>query len=151
LALASDHRLPVHVFRLAGIYGPGRSALDQVRAGRAKRIDKPGHMFSRIHVDDIAQVLKASMDRPDPGAVYNVCDDEPAAAADVTAFAWELLGMDPPPLQPFAEAEKEMSEMALSFWRDNRLVDNRRIKEELGVSLFYPDYRAGLRAILEEG
>ena len=151
LALASDHRLPVHVFRLAGIYGPGRSALDQVRAGRAKRIDKPGHMFSRIHVDDIAQVLKASMNRPDPGAVYNVCDDEPAAAADVTAFAWELLGMDPPPLQPFAEAEKEMSEMALSFWRDNRLVDNRRIKEELGVSLLYPDYRAGLRVILEEG
>ena len=151
LALASDHGLPVHVFRLAGIYGPGRSVLDQVRAGLAKRIDKPGHMFSRIHVDDIAQVLRASMDRPDPGAVYNVCDDEPAAAADVTAFACELLGMDPPPLRPFAEAEKEMSEMALSFWRDNRLVDNRRIREELGVSLLYPDYRAGLREILEEG
>ncbi len=150
LALASDHGLPVHVFRLAGIYGPGRSALDQVRAGRSKRVDKPGHMFSRSHVDDIAQVLRASMDKPDPGAVYNVCDDEPAAAADVTAFACELLGLDPPPLQPFAEAEKEMSEMALSFWRDNRLVDNRRIKEELGVSLLYPDYRAGLRAILEE-
>ena len=151
LALRENNGLPVHVFRLAGIYGPGQSALDQMRAGGARRIEKPGHMFSRIHVDDIAQVLKASMDRPDPGAVYNVCDDEPAAAADVTAFAWELLGMDPPPLQPFAEAEKEMSEMALSFWRDNRLVDNRRIKEELGVSLFYPDYRAGLRAILEEG
>lgn len=151
LALASDHGLPVHVFRLAGIYGPGRSALDQVRAGRAKRIDKPGHIFSRIHVDDIAQVLRASMDKPDPGAVYNVCDDEPAAAADVTAFACELLSMDPPPLQPFAEAAKKMSEMALSFWRDNRRVDNQRIKEELGVSFLYPDYRAGLRAIFEEG
>ncbi|MCH7936405.1 MAG: SDR family oxidoreductase [Proteobacteria bacterium] len=151
LALENDQGLPVHVFRLAGIYGPGRSALDQVRAGRAKRIDKPGHMFSRIHIDDIAQVLRASMDRPNPGAVYNVCDDEPAAAADVTAFACELLGLEPPPLQPFAEAEKEMSEMALSFWRDNRLVNNRRIKEELGVSLLHPDYRAGLRAIFEEG
>ncbi len=151
LALANDHGLPVHVFRLAGIYGPGRSALDQVRAGRAKRIDKPGHIFSRIHVDDIAQVLRASMGKPNPGAIYNVCDDEPAAAADVTAYACELLGLEPPPLQPFVEAEKEMSEMALSFWRDNRLVDNRHIKEELGVSLLYPDYRAGLRAILEEG
>lgn len=149
--LARDHGLPVHVFRLAGIYGPGRSALDQVRTGRAKRIDKPGHLFSRIHIDDIAQILRASMDKPDPGAVYNVCDDEPAAAADVTAFACELLGLEPPLLQPFAEAEKEMSEMALSFWRDNRLVDNQRIKEELGVSLLHPDYRAGLRAIFEEG
>ncbi len=140
--------VPVHVFRLSGIYGPGRSALDAVRAGQARRIDKPGHLFARIHVDDIAAVLRASMARPDPGAVYNVCDDEPAAAADVVAFACELLGVDAPPLVPFHQAAKEMSPMALSFWRDNRRVDNSRIKGELGVRLKFPDYRAGLRAVL---
>lgn len=140
--------VPVHVFRLSGIYGPGRSALDAVRAGRARRIDKPGHLFARIHVDDIAAVLRASMGRPDPGAVYNVCDDEPAAAADVAAFACELLGVDAPPLVPFHQAAKEMSPMALSFWRDDRRVDNGRIKGELGVRLKFPDYRAGLRAVL---
>ncbi|GAB4394593.1 MAG: SDR family oxidoreductase [Kiloniellaceae bacterium] len=146
LRLHEDKGLPIHIFRLAGIYGPGRSALDQVRAGRARRIDKPGHLFSRIHVDDIAKVLQASMTRPDPGRVYNVCDDEPAAAADVTAYACKLLGVEPPPLIPLEEAE--MSPMALSFWQDNRLVANRRLHEELGVELDYPTYRAGLKAIL---
>ncbi|MCH7957709.1 MAG: SDR family oxidoreductase [Proteobacteria bacterium] len=140
--------VPVHVFRLSGIYGPGRSALGAVRAGQARRIDKPGHLFARIHVDDIAAVLRASMARPDPGAVYNVCDDEPAPAADVVAFACEILGVDAPPLVPFHQAAKEMSPMALSFWRDNRRVDNSRIKGELGVRLKFPDYRAGLRAVL---
>ncbi len=146
LALHEEKGLPVHVFRLAGIYGPGRSALDQVRAGRARRIDKPGHLFSRIHVDDIAKTLQASIARPNPGRVYNVCDDAPAAAAEVTAYACELLGVEPPPLIPLEEAE--MSPMALSFWEDNRLVSNRRLHEELGVTLDYPDYRAGLKAIL---
>ncbi len=146
LALQTDHGLPVQVFRLAGIYGPGRSALDSLRAGRAKRIDKPGHLFSRIHVADIAKVLQASMARPNPGRVYNVCDDEPAAAAEVTAFAAKLLGVAPPPLVPLDKAE--MSPMALSFWADNRLVSNRRLHEELGVTLDYPTYRAGLEAIL---
>ena len=150
LALHERHGVPVHVFRLAGIYGPGRSALDQVRARTARRVDRPGHRFSRIHVDDIAAVLMASMARPAPGAIYNLCDDEPAQAADVVAFACALLGADAPPLVPFAEAEKNMSAMARSFWRDNRVVDNRRIKTELGVTLRYPDYRAGLRAILAE-
>lgn len=140
--------VPVHVFRLSGIYGPGRSVLDAVRAGQARRIDKPGHLFARIHVDDIAAVLRASMARPDPGAVYNVCDDEPAPAADVVAFACELLGVDAPPLVPYPQAAGEMSPMALSFWRDNRRVDNSRIKGELGVRLKFPDYRAGLRAVL---
>ena len=140
--------VPVHVFRLSGIYGPGRSALDAVRAGQARRIDKPGHLFARIHVDDIAAVLRASMARPGPGAVYNVCDDEPAPAADVVAFACEILGVDAPPLVPFHQAAREMSPMALSFWRDNRRVDNSRIKGELGVRLKFPDYRAGLRAVL---
>ena len=146
LALQAEKGLPVHVFRLAGIYGPGRSALDQVRAGRARRIDKPGHLFSRIHVEDIARVLLASMARPNPGRIYNVCDDEPAAAAEVTAYACRLLGVEPPPLIALEDAE--MSPMALSFWQDNRLVSNRRLHQELGVTLAYPDYRAGLEAIL---
>ncbi len=149
-ALYEEHGLPVHVFRLAGIYGPGRSTLDQVRAGRARRVLKPGHMFSRIHVDDIGRVIKASMDNPHPGRVYNLADDEPASPSDVTAFAYELLGADPPPVIPFEEAAKDMSPMGLSFWRDNRRIDNARIKNELGVSLAYPDYRDGLRAILAE-
>lgn len=151
LALARDHGLPVHVFRLAGIYGPGRSALDQVRAGTARRIDKPGHLFSRIHVDDIANVLRASMAQPDPSAIYNVCDDKPAAAADVVAYGCELLGVAPPPAVPFEEARVAMSPMALSFWRDDRRVSNRRIREVLGVALKYPTYREGLSAVLVEG
>jgi nucleoside-diphosphate-sugar epimerase len=146
LALQAERGLPVQVFRLAGIYGPGRSALDSVRSGRARRIDKPDHLFSRIHVEDIATVLEASIARPNPGRIYNVCDDEPAAAAEVTAFACELLGVAPPPL--IALAETDMSAMARSFWEDNRLVSNRRLHEELGVTLAYPDYRAGLAAIL---
>jgi nucleoside-diphosphate-sugar epimerase len=151
LDLWRERRLPVHVFRLAGIYGPGRSVLDQARRGQAKRIDRPGHLFSRIHVDDIARVLWASIARPNPGAVYNVCDDEPATPAAVTEEACRFLGVPPPPLVPFAEAAKAMSPMALSFWRDNRRVANRRVKEELGVALRYPNYRAGLKAILDAG
>jgi nucleoside-diphosphate-sugar epimerase len=146
LALHQSRGLPVHVFRLAGIYGPGRSALDQVRAGRARRIDKPGHLFSRIHVDDIAATLAASIARPHPGRIYNVCDDEPAAAAEVTAYACKLLGVEPPPLIALEAAG--LSPMALSFWEDNRLVANRRLHDELGVTLAYPDYRVGLEAIL---
>ncbi|MBV8651953.1 MAG: SDR family oxidoreductase, partial [Alphaproteobacteria bacterium] len=146
LELWRRHRLPVHLFRLAGIYGKGRSALDTVRRGEAKRIDKPGQVFSRIHVDDIATVLEASMARPDPGAAYNVCDDDPAPPQEVVAFACELLGVTPPPLIPFAGAE--MSAMARSFYDDNKRVDNSRIKRELGVVLQFPDYRAGLRALL---
>jgi nucleoside-diphosphate-sugar epimerase len=148
LALGRDHDLAVHVFRLAGIYGPGRSILDQARTGRARRIARPGHLFSRIHVDDIAGVLQASMDRPSPGAIYNVCDDEAAAQADVVAYGCELLGLPLPPLVTFAEAAKEMSAMALSFWADNRRVDNSRIKRDLAVKLAHPDYRSGLRAVL---
>ena len=149
LALGRRYGVPVHVFRLAGIYGPGRSALERVLDGTARRIDKPDHAFGRIHVDDIAGLIEASMQRPRAGAVYNVCDDAPAPPADVVAHACELLGVEPPPLVPFAEAAREMSPMALSFWRDNRRVDNGRIKRELGVRLQYPDYRSGLRACLE--
>ena len=147
LALHRDHGLPLHLFRLAGIYGPGRSALDNVRAGVAKRIDKPGQVFSRIHVEDIATVLEASIARPNPGRAYNLCDDDPAAPAEVVAHACGLLGREPPPLVPFEAAA--LSEMARSFYRDNKRVSNRRIKEELGVSLAYPDYKSGLKALLE--
>lgn len=146
LAFGDVHGLPVHVFRLAGIYGPGRSSLDALRDGRAKRIDKPGQVFSRVHVADIAGVLRASMHRPAPGAVYNVCDDEPAPASEVVAFAAGLLGMEPPPIVPFAEAD--LSPMARSFYADNRRVRNDRIKRELGIELRYPTFREGLRACL---
>jgi nucleoside-diphosphate-sugar epimerase len=149
LDLCRSHGLPIHVFRLAGIYGPGRSVLDQVRAGTARRIEKPGQVFSRIHVDDIASVLRASLARPEPGAIYNVCDDEPAEPGAVVLHACEMLGLEPPPPVSFSEAAAGMSPMALTFWRDNRRVDNRRMKEVLGVELAYPDYRTGLRAILE--
>lgn len=146
LSLWRDHGVPVHLFRLAGIYGPGRSALDTVRAGKARRIDKPGQVFSRIHVADIAAVLRASMVRPNPGAAYNVCDDNPAAPEEVIRTACELLGVAPPPLEPFDSAQ--LSPMARSFYDDNKRVRNDRIKSELGVRLRYPDYRAGLTALL---
>ncbi len=137
--------IPVHLFRLAGIYGPGRSALDRVRAGTARRIVKSGHVLSRIHVDDIAAVLAASMARPRPGAIYNLCDDRPASGAEVTAFAAALLGATPPPEIPFDAAE--ISPEARRFFTDHRRVRNDLIKTELGVSLRYPDYETGLRAI----
>jgi nucleoside-diphosphate-sugar epimerase len=137
--------VPVHIFRLAGIYGPGRSALDTVRQGHAQRIDKPGHVFSRIHVGDLAAVLRASMARPAPGTLYNVCDDEPAPQADVIAYACKLLGRAAPPLVPFGAAA--LSPMARSFYDDNKRVSNARIRT-LGVTLRYPSYREGLAAIL---
>jgi len=140
--------LPVHLFRLAGIYGPGRSALDSVRNGTARRIDKPGQVFSRIHFDDIAGVLQASIARPRPGAAYNLCDDEAAPPEQVIAHACELLDLEPPPLVPFEEAQ--LSDMARSFYRDNKRVSNARIKDELGVALAYPTYREGLGALLAE-
>ncbi|MGH7095349.1 MAG: SDR family oxidoreductase [Stellaceae bacterium] len=148
LGLWREHGTPVHIFRLAGIYGPGRSALDALRAGTARRFDRPGQVFSRIHVDDLAAVLAASIARPRPGAVYNVCDDAPAAPAEVIAHAAALLGVAPPPLEPFDPAR--LSPMALSFWTDNKRVCNGLIKRDLGVALRYPDFRAGLAAILAE-
>jgi nucleoside-diphosphate-sugar epimerase len=146
LALQRQSGLAVHIFRLAGIYGPGRSALDTVRQGRVLRIDKPGHVFSRIHVADLVAVLRAAMARPDAGALYTVCDDEPAAQADVIAYACTLLGRAPPPAVALDAAP--LSPMARSFYDDNKRVSNRRIKAELGVSLRFPSYREGLAAIL---
>jgi nucleoside-diphosphate-sugar epimerase len=139
--------LPVHVFRLAGIYGPGRSAIEAVRAGTARRIVKPGQMFGRIHVDDILQVLRASIERPNACAIYNLADDEPAPPQDVVTFACALLGVQPPLEVPFDQAD--LSPMARSFYEDNRRIDNTRIRQELGVQLLHPSYREGLRAILE--
>ncbi|MDX2074338.1 MAG: SDR family oxidoreductase [Alphaproteobacteria bacterium] len=136
-----------HVFRLAGIYGPGRSAIDDVRGGTARRIDKPGQVFSRIHVEDIAQVVVASMLAPNPGSVYNGCDDEPAPAHEVVAYACKLLDMEPPPMIPFEQAE--MSPMGREFYAANRRVRNDKIKRELGMELCYPSYREGLAQCLQ--
>lgn len=148
-ALLRDRfKMPLHVFRLAGIYGPGRGPFAKLRAGSARRIVKEGQVFSRIHVDDIAQVLEASMRQPDPGAVYNVCDDDPAPPQAVIAHAAELLGMPPPPETPFEAAKAGMSAMAISFYAESKRVSNERIKSELGVSLLYPSYREGLPAVL---
>jgi len=146
LALWRDAGVPVHIFRLAGIYGPGRNAFAALRAGTAKRIDKPGQYFSRIHVEDIASVLAASIAQPRPGAVYNVCDDLPAPPQEVVAVAAELLRVASPPLVSLDEAA--LSPMARSFYQDNKRVSNALIKRELGVRLRYPDYIAGLRALL---
>ncbi len=138
--------LPVHVFRLAGIYGPGRNPLRKLLEGRARRIRKPGHVFCRIHVEDIATVLLASMRRPRPGAIYNLCDDEPAPPQEVILFAADLLGLPPPPEEDFATAD--LSPMARSFYAESRRVTNGLIKRELGIRLAYPTYREGLRALL---
>ena len=137
----------VDIFRLPGIYGPGRSAIDQVRAGTARRIDKPGQVFSRIHVEDIAATVLAALTRRSPGAIYNVADDLPAPSGDVIAYACELLALPVPPLIPWDQAAPAMSAMARSFYAENRRVRNDRIKQELGVALRYPTYREGLRAI----
>ncbi|MEO6299111.1 MAG: SDR family oxidoreductase [Paracoccaceae bacterium] len=139
--------VPLHVFRLAGIYGPDRGPFEKVRDGTARRIIKPGQVFSRVHVEDIAAVLEASIKRPDPGAVYNVCDDDPASPEDVLALAAELLGLPVPPMVAYEDAE--MTAMARSFYAENKRVRNDRIKAELGVILKYPTYREGLRGLLE--
>lgn len=136
------------VFRLPGIYGPGRSAIDQLRAGTARRIVKPGQVFNRIHVADIANVLAAAISRGGPAGVFNVADDEPAPGDDVVAHAAGLLGMSPPPAIPFEEAA--LSEMARSFYAESKRVSNRRMKDVLGVVLAYPTYREGLAAIAAE-
>lgn len=146
-AWASVPDLPLHIFRLAGIYGPGRGPFSKVRAGTARRIIKEGQVFSRIHVEDIAQVLAASIVRPNPGAVYNLCDDDPAPPQDVIAHAAALLGLPNPPAVAYDEAD--MTPMARSFYAETKRVRNDRIKSELGVTLRYPTYREGLAAMVE--
>ena len=147
--LGRRSRKPVMIFRLPGIYGPGRSAIDDLRAGTARRIVKPGQIFNRIHVDDIAGAVEASIARPQALRVYNVTDDEPAPQQDVVAYAAELLCLPQLPELDFATAD--LSPMARSFYLESKRVSNARMKAELGVKLAYPTYRQGLRAILEAG
>ena len=143
-------RMPVDLFRIAGIYGPGRSALDDLRAGRARRVIRPGHMFCRIHRDDIAAAVLAAMGQArGPGVrVLNLADDEPAGSAAVMEEAARLLGLPPPPAVPYAEVAPSLSPMARSFWQESRLVASARTQAELGLVWRYPSYREGLRAIL---
>lgn len=136
---------PLHIFRLAGIYGPGRGPFEKVRDGSARRILKPGQVFSRIHVEDIANVLHAALTRPHPG-IYNVCDDDPAAPEDVLSLAARMLNLPEPPMVAYADAE--MTPMARSFYAENKRVRNSLIKSVLGVRLACPTYREGLAAIL---
>lgn len=137
--------LPMHIFRLAGIYGPHRNSLEDVKLGKARRIDKPGQFFSRIHVEDIVQILEASIASPKQGSIYNCADNQPAEQAEVVTYASRLLHMEPPVLQTIDEAN--LSEMARSFYQTNRRVKNEKIKRELGVELKYPDYKSGLSAL----
>ena len=140
--------LPLHIFRLAGIYGPGRGPFAKVRAGTARRIIKDGQVFSRIHVEDIGQIVAASIARPIPGAMYNLCDDDPAPPQEVIGHAAELLGLPLPPAEDFESAD--MTPMARSFYAESKRVKNDRIKDELGVTLLYPSYRDGLAALLAD-
>lgn len=146
LDLHASCALPVHIFRLAGIYGPGRGPFAKVRSGTARRIIKAGQVFSRTHVDDISKVLQASIKQPNAGAIYNVCDNDPAPPQDVIAEAARMLNLPIPPEEPFETAE--MTPMARSFYAESKKVSNARILNELGVKLTYPDYRSGLIALL---
>jgi len=141
---------PVAILRLAGIYGPGQNALTQMRSGRAKRIDKPGQAFNRIHVEDIAQAIEAALVQRADG-IFNVTDDAPTPQGVPVGFAAELLGVAPPPEIPFTEAAKTMSPMALSFYGESKQVRNDKLKRALGMRLRYPTYREGLRALFESG
>ena len=142
----------VDLFRVAGIYGPGRSPFAELRAGRGRRVDKPGHRFGRIHRDDIAEAVLAAMaqDRPPGARVLNLTDDEPVESAVATEEAARLLGVEPPPLVPFETAAPMMSEMGRSFWAENRQVGSRKTQAALGITWRYKSYREGLRAILEQ-
>ncbi|HEY1545589.1 MAG TPA: NAD-dependent epimerase/dehydratase family protein [Xanthobacteraceae bacterium] len=148
-AFGQPRRIPVAALRLGGIYGPGQNALVNVRAGRARNIDKPNQVFNRIHVADIAQAIDAAFAHRADG-IFNVVDDAPSPPGEPIAFAAELLGLPAPPVVPFTEAVKTMSPMAASFYAENRRVRNDKLKRELGVRLKYPTYREGLRALLTD-
>lgn len=142
---AAGRQAAIQIFRLAGIYGPGRSAVENLRAGTARRLIKPGQVFNRIHVDDIAAAVAAGIERPEVGPIVNVTDDEPAPPQDVVAFAAERLGLPVPPDIPFETAE--LTPMARSFYASNKRVSNRLLKERLGVALAFPTYREGIAAL----
>lgn len=145
LELGSNTNKGVMIFRLPGIYGPGRSTLDDIRNGTARRIIKPGQVFNRIHVQDIASAVEAAIDRPSSGRTYNITDDEPSPPQDVVAYAASLLGVPPPPELDFATAK--LSPMGQSFYSENKRIANTRMKAELGVQLQFPSYREGLKDI----
>jgi nucleoside-diphosphate-sugar epimerase len=147
LAFGETHALAAHVFRLPGIYGPGRNALATLKSGRARRVIKPGQVFNRVHVADIASALALSMAQPRAGAIYNVCDDEPAPPQDVIAYAAELLGVEPPPEIAFEEAD--LSPMGKSFYGECKRVSNALIKTEFDFTPEFPNYREGLKALCE--
>ena len=147
LEWGKELKFGVHIFRPAGIYGLGRSMLETVKLGKARRINKKGQISGRIHVDDLVSILKASIAKPNPGSIYNVCDDESVPSKEVVEFACQLLKIDPPPIIPFNQAE--LSEMARTFYLDNKKVCNNKIKKELRVELKYPNYRDGLNAIFQ--
>ncbi|HHS81882.1 MAG TPA: NAD(P)-dependent oxidoreductase [Devosia sp.] len=144
---ARERQVPLCIFRIAGIYGPGRSALDKLRDGVAHRIIKKGQVFNRVHVADIGRVTALAMSQRLDGT-FNLTDDEPAPPQDLVTFAAELLGVDPPPEIPFEEAE--LSDFARQFYMDNKRVSNARIKKALGIELLFPTYREGLRNIREQ-
>lgn len=149
LAFGERSGKPVQIFRLSGIYGPGRSPITKLRAGTATRLVKPGQVFNRIHVDDIAGVLLASFKKPHAGAIYNVTDDEPAPPQDVVSFAAEVSGLTPPPETPFDPSN--LSPMAASFYGENKRVSNALVKRELGYAFRYPEYRQALRDLATAG
>ena len=148
MGLHTAHGLPVHIFRLAGIYGPNRGPFAKVRNGTARRIIKQNQVFSRIHVEDIAQTIAASIAKPNAGQIYNVCDNDPAPPQDVIGYAATLLGLPLPPALDFKTAA--LTPMARSFYAESKKVSNARIKGELGVKLVYPDYKSGLQALLAQ-
>ena len=141
--------LPTHIFRLGGIYGPDRSPFQKVLQGKAVKIIKPGQVFSRMHIRDIVQTLIASISKPKPYSIYNLCDDNPAPPQDVLSYAAKLLNVEQPPTVSFKDAD--LSEMARSFYAENKRVSNNLIKSELGVNLIYPDYKAGLENLFDQG
>jgi nucleoside-diphosphate-sugar epimerase len=149
LQLGRDSGKPVQIFRLSGIYGPGRNAITKLRNGSANRLIKPGQVFNRIHVDDIAGVLMASLAQPRQGAIYNVTDDEPGPPQDVITLAAELTGLEPPPEVPFEQAT--LSPMAASFYGESKRVSNALVKREFGYAFRYPTYREALRALAAAG
>jgi len=144
-ALFAEKKL--QIFRLAGIYGPGRSAIDKIKAGKARRLIKPGQVFNRIHVDDIAATLIAGLNQPQQTGLFNVADDWPAPPQDVIAFASQLMGQPVPPGMPFETAD--LTPMARSFYSENKRVRNLKIKRLLGVELSYPTYKEGMAALAD--
>jgi len=148
-ALGAARGIPVHILRLAGIYGPGRNLLVKLREGDARRIVKPGQKFNRTHVEDVAQAIGLTLASWGPGEIWNVADDEPAPPQDVIAFAAQLLGMAPPPEEPYETAG--MTPMARSFYADNKCVSIEKLKRELGFRPLYPTYREGLTELARAG